>query len=309
MTGGQTTDRPVKYDIEADWKLLNACNFRCSYCFISPALLRSKMRRFATTAEWKAAFRGAGKTWLLHLTGGEPSIYFDFAALCRGLTEEHYISLNSNLTHGAIVEFARSVDPRRVSFINAGLHLEERETRTNHASFLRNADLLLAAGFPLFVSIVATPAALRRFDEAAALLRPLGLFPVPKLLRETYEGRQYPAAYTAAEKARFSALAEAARAFYGSAFAGRAERPSIDVFGDDAFVEGTPSYAGRSCEAGRRFVSIEPDGEVFRCSPKTGLGNLLSGTFAPLPEPAPCDTSYCFYFCQKYAAPPASAAA
>jgi MoaA/NifB/PqqE/SkfB family radical SAM enzyme len=298
----------LKYDIEADWKVLNACNFRCSYCFISPALLRSKMRRFATAAEWKAALQATGRTWLLHLTGGEPSIYFDFAELCRSVTDDHYISLNSNLTHGAIVEFARSVDPGRVSFINAGLHLAERETRTGHDSFLRHADLLRAAGFALFTSIVATPAALRRFDEAVALLRPLGLFPVPKLLRETFEGRQYPASYTAGEKARFRALAAEARAFYRGAFAGRAERPSIDVFADDAFIDGTPAYAGRSCEAGRRFVSIEPDGEVFRCSPKTGLGNLLAGTFAPLGGPAPCDTSYCFYFCQKYAAPHASAA-
>ena len=299
----------MNYDIEADWKLLNPCNFRCSYCFIAPSQLASKMRCYASAAEWKAAFAKTGKTWLLHMTGGEPSIYFDFAALCRAVTEDHFMSLNSNLTHGAIAEFARSVDPRRVSFINAGLHLEEREARIGHASFLRHADLLRDAGFPLFVSMVATPTALRRFDEAAQLLRPLGLFPVPKLLRETFEGRQYPGAYTPAEKVRFGVLAEAARAFYGGALAGRAERPSIDIFGDDAFVDGTPSYAGRSCEAGRRFVSIEPDGGVFRCSPKTRLGNLLAGSFAPRPAPAPCDTSYCFYFCQKYAAPAASAAA
>ena len=297
----------MKYDIEADWKLLNTCNLRCSYCFISPSLLRSKMRRFATTADWKAAFGRTGKTWLLHITGGEPSIYMDFAALCRDVTEDHYVSLNSNLTHGAVADFARSVDPARVSFINAGLHLEEREARIGHASFLRHADLLRTAGFPIFVSIVATPAALRRFDEAVALLHPLGLFPVPKLLRETFEGKQYPGAYTPAEKTRFGVLAAEARAAYRPVLAGRAERPSIDIFGDDAFVDGTPSYAGRSCEAGRRFVSIEPDGEVFRCSPKTGLGNVLSGTFAPLRAPAPCDTSYCFYFCEKYAAPHANA--
>jgi len=295
----------MKYDIEADWKLLNSCNFRCSYCFIYPTLLRSKMRRFATPAEWKSAFIRTGKTWLLHMTGGEPSIYMDFVALCREVSEDQYISLNSNLTHGSIAEFARSVDPGRVSFINAGLHLQERETRISHASFLRHADLLRAAGFPIFVSIVATPAVLRRFGEAVALLAPIGLFPVPKLLRETFEGKQYPSAYTPAEKARFRALADEAREAYRSALTDLSERPSIDIFGDDAFVEGTPSYTGRSCEAGRRFVSIEPDGGVFRCSPRTRLGDILSGTFSPLSGPAACDTSYCFYFCEKYSVRPA----
>jgi hypothetical protein len=33
------------------------------------------------------------------------------------------------------------------------------------------------------------------------------------------------------------------------------------------------------------------------------LGNILHGTFKPMSEPAVCDTSYCFYFCQKHALP------
>ena len=199
----------------------------------------------------------------MHLTGGEPSIYLDFVALCQAITEDHYLSLNSNPTHGSIVEFARSVDPARVSFINAGLHLEERETRVGHANFLLTPDLLRRAGFPIFVSIVATPAALRRFDEAVELLSPLGLFPVPKLLRETFAGRQYPGVYPVGEGSNFRELAEQARAAYRSSLEVRSERPSIDIFGDDAFVEGTPSFIGRCA---RRAGGSSPSSRMARCS-------------------------------------------
>ena len=30
---------PPKYDIEADWQLLNTCNYRCEYCFFPDAVL------------------------------------------------------------------------------------------------------------------------------------------------------------------------------------------------------------------------------------------------------------------------------
>jgi sulfatase maturation enzyme AslB (radical SAM superfamily) len=188
-----------------------------------------------------------------------------------------------------------------VSFINAGLHLAEREERAGEASFLRNAELLRSNGFPILVSLVATPTALARFDEAVALLRPIGMFPIPKLLREQYEGRRYPNAYSALDRTRFRLHAAEARTFYQSTLAGMAEAPSVNMFDDDRFLEGVPSYRGLSCDAGSRFVKIDPNGDVFRCSSKTRLGNLLDGTFGALSGPRPCDTAYCFYWCEKYA--------
>jgi MoaA/NifB/PqqE/SkfB family radical SAM enzyme len=295
------------YQIEADWQLLNTCNFRCAYCFISPKRLGEKLRPAAAVADWRAAFDATGYTWLLHMTGGEPSIYPHFAQLCQSLTERHFISLNSNLTHPALLAFAERVDPARVSFINAGLHLAERAHRGGHAEFLRHAERLRAGGFPIFVSLVSTPEVLARYDEAVALLAPIGLYPIPKLLRESFEGRKYPQAYDEADRERFRARAAEARAFYDAALDGRVERPSIDMFSDDQFLHGVPGYRGLSCEAGHTFVSLAPNGDVARCSTRTRLGNLLDGTFAPLLAPTPCDTGYCFYWCEKYVRRPAVA--
>lgn len=298
---------PVRYDREADWHLLHTCNYRCSYCFFSDAILGSKMRTFAEPDEWQSAFDATGDTWLLHLSGGEPSVYPQFVALCEALTARHFISINSNLTHSAFVQFAERIDPSRVSFINAGLHLEERDRRNGHSVFLRHAELLQRKGFPLLISLVATPEALARFEEASALLEPFGMILIPKLLRGPHAGRVFPRGYTEAERDRFRMFASRARDAYAPLLARMPEPPSIDMFDDDRFLARLPRFAGMDCDAGNRFVSIRRNGDVFRCSAKTPLGNLLRRSFAPNPGPQPCDTSYCFYFCNKYSRPEAPA--
>jgi hypothetical protein len=91
------------------------------------------------------------------MTGGEPTTYPRFAELCELLTATHYLSFNSNLTHSAIVDVAKRVDPSRISFINAGLHAEERELRQGLAKFLKHVAYLKGQNFPVFISIVSTP--------------------------------------------------------------------------------------------------------------------------------------------------------
>lgn len=290
----------MNYTIEADWHMLDTCNYRCAYCFFGPETLGAKLRTFSDPKGWSSAFDATGAIWLLHMTGGEPGIYPEFVELCERLTARHFISINSNLTHASLVDFSRRIDPSRVSFINAGLHLEERELRKGHAAFLRNADALRERDFPLLVSLVATPSALARFDDAIALLAPIGLFPIPKLFRGSEGGRTYPQAYSAAEKQHFKTLAARARDFYRADLLRRDEPPSIDILNDDLFLDGVPSYRGALCTAGERFVQILPSGDVHRCGGGDPLGNVLAGTFARRAGPAPCDTQHCYYFCNKY---------
>lgn len=293
----------VRYDREADWTLLETCNYRCSYCFLSDERLGRKMREFASPQEWRDAFDATGDIWLLHLTGGEPSAYPQFVALCELLTERHFISLNTNLTQPSFVRFAERIDPSRVSFVNAGLHLEEREQRKGLATFLRHAALLRDKGFPLLISLVATPTALERYEEACALLEPLGMVPIPKVLRGAHGDGAFPRDYSETDRNRFRTFAARAREAYAPALARMAERPSIDMFNDDRFLTRVPKFTGALCAAGDRFVSIKPNGTVHRCSSKMKLGNLLRRTFVPLSGTAPCDTKYCFYFCNKYSQP------
>lgn len=292
--------RRLRYDIEADWLLLNTCNYRCDYCFQSEASLGSKLQVYAAPDAWRAAFDATGKTWLLHLTGGEPSHYPDFVSLCAELTRRHFVSLNSNLTGPALADFAAQIDPSRVSFINAGLHPAERQRRQGEGVFLRHVDMLMKRGFPIMVSVVATPEVLRGFDAIVAALRPVGLVPFPKLMEGVRANGRYPESYTAEERALFRHYSLAAERANGALFGAGRERPSIDLPLGRDHLEGKPTYLGRMCTAGRDFVKIRPDGEVRRCGGGKSMGNILRGDLALKKKAKPCDRSHCFYFCEKF---------
>jgi MoaA/NifB/PqqE/SkfB family radical SAM enzyme len=293
----------IRYDIEADFGLLDTCNYRCEYCFCSPDKLEKKLTVHAEPETWRRVFDRTGLTWLLHITGGEPTIYPRFAELCQLLTSTHYVSFNSNLTHASVVDIAKCVDPSRISFINAGLHAKERERRRGLATFLKHAESLLESNFPLFISVVSTPDVLSRVDEIIALTAPIGIAPLPKLLRGLHKGKIYPEAYSAEERSAFLDFTARACESYGPRLHSLRQRPSIDVFEDGKYVDGVPEFHGRMCSAGEKFVRLEPDGKVYRCEqkPSNYLGNILDGSFQPSTGKSRCDSSYCFYFCLKYA--------
>ena len=292
----------MRYDIEADWQLLNTCNYRCAYCFFPPHTLGERLVVHGEPEVWWQAFDRTGVTWLLNITGGEPTIYPRFAELCQLLTARHYLSFNSNLTHKSVVEFAKRVDPARINFINAGLHAEERRLRNGLKKFLDHAACLKEHNFPLFISIVATPEVLSRVDEIIALTEPIGLTPIPKLLRGPYNGKIYPKGYSASERVTFIQFAARARKSYKPMLQSLPERPTSDVFGDENYLDGTPVFTGRMCSAGLKFVRLQADGKIYRCEVKQSnyLGNILDNSFRPQPVKSRCDSSYCYYFCLKY---------
>ena len=298
----------MRYDIEADWQLLNTCNYRCAYCFLPSGKLGEKLTIHAEPEVWTWAIDRTGLTWLLHITGGEPTIYPRFAELCRLLTATHYLSFNSNLTHSSVVDFAKRVDPSRISFINAGLHVEERALKKGLGRFLEHAALLKERNFPVFISVVSTPDVLSRVDEIIALTAPIGLTPIPKLLRGAHNGKIYPGAYSAEERSTFIKFATSARKSYSAYLRVLRERPSIDLFGDENYVDGIPRFDNSMCSAGQNFVGMGPDGEIYRCQRKQSnyLGNILDGSFRPQTAKSRCDSRYCFYFCLKYSDAPTS---
>jgi MoaA/NifB/PqqE/SkfB family radical SAM enzyme len=290
----------LQYDIEGAWALLRTCNYRCEYCFLNDRLLGEKIRVHATPEEWRAAFDATGKIWMVHLTGGEPTLYPDFVAVSALLAERHYLSVNSNLTGASVADFARQVDPARVHYINAGLHPEERARKQGHDLFLRHAALLAENGFPLMVTVVATPQVLRDFETIIDSLRPLGLMPLPKLLQGKSWARKYPESYTAEERRMFRDYSRLAEAAYPRLFAAMSDRPTIDPPIGRDHVRGLPDHRGELCTAGRDYVRIEANGRVERCGDGPSLGNLLTGGVRFATGPAPCDRRHCFYVCDRY---------
>ena len=290
----------MQYDLEADFSLLRTCNFRCGYCFVPEAELAGKVVRYASDDEWAAAFDGGGRTWLIHITGGEPFVYRGFVGLCQKLSRRHHLSINTNLSLRSADELVGSVDPGRVHFINAALHFEERRARDQVEPFFARARRLREAGFNLFATAVLTPKIILLYPQLARLAEAAGVLLLPKLLRGPYRDRIYPQDYTALERTAADLYYRRVAPAFAALVEGWSERPTIDPMVDGSFLDGLGGYRGRLCASGHRFVVIDPDGTVRRCGSEQRLGNLLDGSFRPLEEPGPCDATYCHYFCEKY---------
>jgi MoaA/NifB/PqqE/SkfB family radical SAM enzyme len=303
MLGALQSPIARPYDVEADWTLLEGCNYRCGYCFLTAEALSSQIRALATPEEWRVAFDATGRTWLLHITGGEPTAYPGFAALCRALTERHYVSINTNLSLDTVLSFVGTIDPERVHYFHASYHPAERDRKKGVDGFVRRAASLRDAGFTVFLTVVATPEVLANFDEVVAPIREAGLPIAPKILRGTLGGRRFPHVYSQEDKARFRAASAAGRKAYGKLLSDIDEPPTINVFNDAAYLDGVPSFHGRHCDAGYRFVAIDPKGTVVRCGASTDLGNILARSLHLWDEGRACNSTHCMYFCEKYAEP------
>jgi hypothetical protein len=199
--------------------------------------------------------------------------------------------------HGPV--FIGSVDPQRVRFIHAAFHPNERERKNGIAAFVRRAVALRDAGFTMLITMVATPEVLASFDELAEPIRAAGLAVTPKILRDNFQGKRYPDAYSEVDKARFRAALVGGQTAYQSVLDGMSEAPTINFFSDEDYLDGVPSFKGRSCDAGYKFVAITPEGNVSLCGGPQ-LGNILDGTLRLRNRSAVCNTNYCVYFCAKY---------
>ena len=310
----------MAYDVQADWHLIKTCNYRCDYCFFGSSHLGSKLRVFGSNEEWAEGFSATGKTWLLHLTGGEPTLYPGFADLCERLSESHYLSVNSNLSHRSILEFARRVDPGRVHFVNAAVHHQERQARGKYEAFVRHVQGLQEHGFNVFVSLVMTPQMVQSYEDISAHFRAQGIALVPKIMQGEYGDKHYPRDYDQQERSVLLNHLERAREDYAEVLARMTERPTLDMFSDDRILIrsasdadraplfsrlrfGKGEYAGRMCGAGSKFVVIHPDGDVRRCSSGKDYGNILRKSVQLLENPKRCDTRFCYYYCEKYTQP------
>jgi len=298
----------MKYDIEADWVLLSACNYRCDYCFWNEKELNKRIQLNDSVKSIITFFERSELTWLVHLTGGEPFAFPGFTRLCQGLVGKHFISLNTNLSLPGIDEFKVSIDPKRVSFINCALHIQQREQREGISLFLRRFHSLQKHGFRSFVSYVMVPSLFDRFEDDFCFFKSEGIPLIPKMLQGTFAGEIFPDAYTESQRQLFNNYSLLAEDYYCQIQGDNQEKESINLSLDREFVSnGIPDYRGRLCQAGYKFVRIRENGDIRRCGPADVLGNLLSGIFYWRGTPSVCSEMECPYFCAKYVLPSGSA--
>lgn len=296
----QSSAYTTRYDIEADWQINNVCDMACRYCFSTRSSAKG-IRPVADPARYLDFFNSTGKVWSLHLTGGEPFLSPGFVELCKVLSQDHFLSLNSNLSSTLVSDFAEEVDPSHVEYVQCCLHLEERNRLHLWSTLASNLLALARRSIFVFASQVMTPETFAIFPQAAEHLAHLGVVLIPKSLQGLFEGKWYPHAYTEEQKRAFRALSAVAESRLGS-LAPRLMQLVVTVnpLRDREFLDGFPVFRGAACAAGSRLFTIQSNGNIYRCGSNHLLGNIENGLFEPLSPNTPCDTSYYPYFCLRY---------
>lgn len=255
------------------WHINDNCNFACDYCYewvknkTPPPINVSKLSEGLTTL---------GKDWIFLLTGGEPFLEPNFVEICQEISKNHLIAINTNLSLHNTFEFGDQIDPNRTVFINAAVHIVEREkTDKTLEAYIQKALYLQDKGFNLIAYYVVNPDLLPRMKSDIDYLKSKGIKNVRiKMGRGVFQGKYYPASYSE-EQGNFIRTFEA-------------DWPEL------ALLDELPSLKGKLCHAGRHFFFMNRKGDLRRCSGIfTKHGNLFEKTVRFDAEPKPCSASNC----------------
>jgi len=286
--------------IVVDWVMNTLCNFRCEYCSIYSTKEHPQVGKM-TNKETIQFFDKHNSMWHIHLSGGEPFFYPNFIDLCEQLTTNYYIDINTNLSSPDVYKFAETIDPKKVLFMNIGLHIIEREKSNRVDDLVKKCQFLIEKGFKIYLNYVMYPSLFDRFEKDYDFFSSKDLIVVPKSLRGRFFNKNYPESYSKEEVKSFVSFSKKAIVEYEKLFEGL-ERPLIDLALDVKFVQsGIPTPKGSLCFTGQNFIRILPDGTITRCDwNRTILGNIYKNELKLFDEPTVCNTSSCPYFCMKF---------
>jgi MoaA/NifB/PqqE/SkfB family radical SAM enzyme len=289
----------VRYDILADYLINLNCNYACDYCPQARTGSHNKSLSGHTNIEAISDFfDNTNLKWLIHMSGGEPSLHPEFVSLCKLLTTNHYISINSNIVSNAIAVFANVINPERVAFVHASVHYAELKKKHAVSEFIRSIALLKNAGFHAYVTQVFFPPMIREFAEIISFFSNNDIIVHPKIFRGFYGGRLYPQEYSEDERRLFMKFSRQASKLDVTPYT------HIDPDYDLESLSGFLSFRGLPCLAGNRYVHIDYEGNIHRCyRANNAIGNIFDNKFTRLPpdEVCPFRACPCSYYGLEYA--------
>ena len=281
--------------------LTTSCNLRCRYCRC-PSLNTPEM----TTEQWVGLIRhfaGLG-TQRIKFQGGEPTLRKDFGALCRAAREAGITAavVTNGLRIAAEPELLDDLDEVVVSIdsVTPGFH-DDLRGRGSHARAVRAVELARARGMATYVNMVVSTDTL---GEVPAMLefceaRGVRLNPQPIAFgREAFDR----------DAARLALSNEQNRVLHRQLVRWKREGRAL-MFSPAAYqvavdwpdnAELTRRCAGESdCMAGRFYVHVEANGDVWPCSMHGAdfvAKNLLGdGVEAALRQARHHNCADCFY--------------
>lgn len=174
----------MKSPISATFELTGRCNLRCKMCYIHNAACDSDVRKKElTTEQWIRLAEEALKngTLILLLTGGEPMLRDDFAAIYRACAERGFlISINTNgtLLTDEIFELFREHPPLRMNVSLYGMSEEVYQNLCGDGkAFYRvteNLKKLREMGIGVRINFTATPHNYHQIDSICRFAGQIG---------------------------------------------------------------------------------------------------------------------------------------
>ncbi len=261
--------KKLDYDYECGIELFTVCNYRCRYC--SGPRVRKLTRRGRTRADIDQVvrfFNGSGKTWLIGMSGGEPTIHPFFGELVTGLKDKHYFWFFTNLSF-EVEPFMDLVPAARVAWMKTSLHPE-----ADVETFLDKYETLFGFGYNPILVMVSAPDAFERIQQVAEFCRQRQYPFTLSVMEGPYDGRNYPNDYTEAE----------------AAFIERHTEEPGNLIRLHSRSPGGMNTFGLNCPAGKaNFVLDMETGDFRTCEAVKGShGNIYEGTFRPNPEDITC---------------------
>ena len=262
------------------WWMCDKCNFKCAYCFRQWGENSKNQEHLACekySAEHVIAqFDNTASSWHIRMTGGEPFLCNDFVKLAKGLTDRHYLTINTNLSTPNVYEFADKVDSKRICSINASLHIDEREkSKDGVAKFLKKNLYLQELGFDIKLLYVTYLPHLRRIKKDIEFFRAEGVKQIRiKVFQGKYKDKRYPRDYTDEQRDLIKELGITQR--------------------ENELLVRRVSFLGRKCESGRTAFAMDLHGNVTRCiTVKEKYGNFFDGTFKASSNQRRCPMRKC----------------
>ncbi|MBN1823113.1 MAG: radical SAM protein [Endomicrobiales bacterium] len=261
--------------VSFNWDIHLDCNYRCPYCWFDGKWDELKTKNFypgkdALMKAWRLIYDKYGKVKIA-VTGGEPLTYPGFAEFISEISGLHELMVITNLS----ADVNELIDPKKRDrvCINPSFH----PLAADVDAFINKALMLKEAGLMKCITFLAWPPLIGKLSFYRELFEKNGLSLTVQSFFGTYEGRRYPESYSEQEKAAIF--------------------PHLGNRGGEYFQTEAFDPRGKLCNAGRIYGVISPDGSVRRCggsnSSKSILGNIFSGDFKLLKEPAQCDSEVC----------------
>ena len=259
----------LTYDYECGIEMFTVCNYNCEYC--SGPRVKKNMRRGRTREDADTVirfFQNTQKTWLLGLSGGEPTIHPYFYHFVEQLKSNHYFYIFSNLSFD-VDSFMRVVPADRVQYMKLSLH-----PKGEMKIFFDKFRVLHENGYNPVAIMVSAPGEFDRVERLAGFCHQNEYPFTSSVMEGPYRGKNYPADYSKDERA----------------FIEKYTTEPGNLIRLISKTSGGMNTFGLPCSAGKQsFVLDMETGVLQRCeSDQTIFGNVYKDTFNPSEDEKIC---------------------